>query len=351
MRNTPRVQKILIPSELRYDLVSKDWVVIATGRAKRPEAFLKDKRPAAPFPKNACPFEHIEEQEYPTTVFYRGKRINGFPDDLRKLQWTTVSFPNKFPAFAPGISKKERSVGPYRAMDGVGFHEVVVTRDHSKDIPEFQISQVKELINTYQERYLSLMNERFVSYISIFRNKGASAGATVGHPHSQVIAMPVTDPDIQRSLQNSADFFARSKKCVHCVMIAWDLQERSTIVFENDCFIVVCPFASRVAFEMRIYPLEHLAYFERATDHQKECLAQALQAALRKLKKGLKDPDYNYFLHTAPPDGKNYDHYHWHFEILPKTATWAGFELGTGIEISTIEPEKAAAFLKKQNHA
>ena len=131
-------------------------------------------------------------------------------------------------------------------------------------------------------------------------------------------------------------------------MLAWDRKEKSRIVYETDCFTAVCPFASRVAFEIRIYPNAHNAYFEHIEEHQKDCLAKVFRVVLRKLYKGLANPDYNYFLHTSPADGKKHDHYHWHFEILPKTSTWAGFELSTGIEISTIEPEKAAEHLRKQ---
>jgi len=93
---------------------------------------------------------------------------------------------------------------------------------------------------------------------------------------------------------------------------------------------------------------EHGGCFVALAQGEVSCFAEALSAALRKLFKGLKDPDYNYFIHTAPVDGGKYPHYHWHLEIMPKTSTWAGFELGTGIEISTIEPEKAAAYLRKQ---
>ena len=130
-------------------------------------------------------------------------------------------------------------------------------------------------------------------------------------------------------------------------MLDFDLKMGQRIVFENRDFLVVCPFASRIAFETRIYPKRHLAYFERIKDDEKDFLAEAFKAAFSKIYKALNNPDYNFFLHTAPCDGRNYDHYHWHFEILPKTSTWAGFELGTGIEISTIEPEKAAEYLKK----
>ena len=131
-------------------------------------------------------------------------------------------------------------------------------------------------------------------------------------------------------------------------MSDWERKNKERVVFENKGFLVICPFASKAAFEMIISPKKHLPYFEKISEKEKLQLAQALRVALNKLYKGLGDPAYNFYLHTAPCDGENYDHYHWHWTILPKTATWAGFELGTGIEISTIEPEKAAEYLRKQ---
>jgi len=338
--------KTRFPSELRMDLVSKDWVVIATGRARRPETFKKNGKPKQIIPKKGCPFCDLGNQEKPVLAFLNGRKISvekGIPK-----KWTTIVIPNKFPAFARSDNLNERAEGPYQLMDGVGFHEVVVTADHEKQIAKFSKEETKEVIDVYQERYLDLMNEKFVHYISIFHNNGYEAGASVAHPHSQIIAIPTTDPDIQASLKGSFQFSQAQKKCVHCAMLAWEMEQKTRIIFENKDFLALAPFASRVAFEIRIYPKEHHAYFERITDAEKWSLAETFNVAISKLYKALNDPPYNFFLHTAPCDGKNYDHYHWHFEILPKTSTWAGFELGAGIEISTIEPEKAAEFLRLQ---
>ena len=131
-------------------------------------------------------------------------------------------------------------------------------------------------------------------------------------------------------------------------MNEWERKIRKRIIFENKEFLVLCPFASKSAFEVIITPKKHLSYFERITNEEKEQLAKAFQAAMKKLYKGLSDPAYNFYLHTAPCDGKDYPYYHWHWTILPKTAIWAGFEIGTRMEISTIEPEKAAEYLRKQ---
>lgn len=335
------------PSELRYNLVSQEWVVIAKGRSRRPDAF-RVKRAKQKNGKSTCPFEKFMRTQELTAAFFQTKETRLYKGRFIPFQWTTISLPNKYPAFDIGGSLETRHVGPYKAMDGVGFHEVVVTRDHARDIPDFEAWEVRELIDMYQERYLDLSNEKFVNYIAIFKNKGAGAGATVSHPHSQIIATPILHPGIERSLKGSKDYWDENKKCVHCAMIRWDAQDKQRVVYENGQFIALCPFASTVSFEIRVYPKEHLAYFERADESQKMAFAEVLLVALQKIKKGLGDPDYNYFIHTAPADGKNYDHYHWHLEILPKTATWAGFELGTGIKISTVEPEQAAEFLREQ---
>ncbi|OHA63119.1 MAG: hypothetical protein A2748_03060 [Candidatus Wildermuthbacteria bacterium RIFCSPHIGHO2_01_FULL_45_20] len=337
------------PSELRYDLVSQDWVLIATGRARRPETFGAEKRQEVKTGKT-CPFDALAKQECATIAYNKGKRVDFSRGKVCiPSEWTTISVANKYPAFAPSKSLRKRYVGPYPVMDGVGFHEVIITKDHKKDIPQFSLMQVKEMIDLYHARYVDLKDEDHVHYISIFKNKGLQAGASIAHPHSQLIAIPMTDPDIQRSLSGSYAYFMEHKDCIHCMMLEWDRKDKKRIVFENSLYAVVCPFASRVSFEMRIYPKGHLPYFEKTDESQREGLAEALQMALKKLSKGLNDPDYNYFLHTAPVGGgSDYGHYHWHIEILPKTSVPAGFELGTGIEISTIEPEKAAAFLRKQ---
>jgi len=324
------------PSELRFNLVSKDWVVIATGRAKRPETFAQQKREEETKSAGDCFFCDLKDQQ-PPVLEYKNE----------KGEWEVIVIPNKYPAFFRSKNLHERALGPYSLMDGVGFHEVVLTRDHEKSLAELSAGQIRKVIDAYQERYLELANEENVNYVSIFHNHGQEAGASVSHPHSQIIALPLIDPNLQRSLNGSRLFFENQGECVHCKMLEWDLEEKQRIIYQNEKFAVLAPFASRAAFEIRIYPKEHHAYFERIKENEKDLLADAMKQALARIFKGLNNPAYNFFLHTAPCDGKNYNHYHWHFEILPKTSVWAGFELGTGIEISTIEPEKAAEYLKK----
>ena len=341
-----RMKKPKFPSELRLDLISRDWVVIATGRARKPNAFKK-KRIIKKLSKKDCPFCKIETQRKPVLIYSNGKKLE-IKDKIPK-NWTTIVIPNLYPAFFPSESLEERIEGNlYERMNGVGFHEILVIRDHKKTLAQLTIDGVKEVFDAYQSRYLSLMKERFVNYVSIFHNHGVEAGASQSHPHSQIITTPLIDTDLRRALVNSGKYYKKHKKCVYCEMSKWERKTNERIVFENKDFLVICPFASKSAFQVIISPKKHLPYFERITEKQKWYLAEAFRQALKRLYKALNDPAYNFYLHTAPCDGKNYDYYHWHWTIVPKTSTWAGFEIGTRMEISIIEPEKAAQYLRKQ---
>lgn len=334
------------PSELRFDLVSKDWVVIATGRAKRPETFQKNGKKEDGGDKKDCPFCNINTQEEPTLILNKGKVI---PGTIIPKNWTTIVVPNKYPAFSPHAHLDERQEGDlYETMNAVGYHEVVVFKDHDKNIGDFTAEEMDEVLQAYQSRYLSLMGEKFVVHIAIFNNCGRAAGASIFHPHSQIVTTPLVDVDMKRALLNSEMYYENRGKCLYCQMNEWERKTKKRIVFENDAFQVVCPFASKTAFQMIVSPKNHEPYFERITREDRKKLAEAFQTALHKMNKALNHPDFNFYLHTAPCDGKEYPFYHYHWTIIPKTGTWAGFELGARMEISTIEPEKAAAFLRKQ---
>lgn len=335
-------------SELRQDLVSEEWVVIATGRGKRPHAFIQRKVQKFEQPISKCPFEDPQTTGHgePLLIYYKEdekRRIKG----VKKLvkEWSLQVIKNKYPAFGPGDCSDDYKEGPYTLMDGAGFHEIVITRDHKKHLASLPIEKVEEVIKAYQERYLALMEHKCVNYIFIFHNHGSEAGATIPHPHSQLIAIAVLPSDVKESLRGAKEYHEKHNRCVHCTMLKWEREEKRS-VFQNEHFIVLSPFVPRKNFELRIYPRKHKSNFEKITKMERKYLAEALQQALYKLYKGLKNPAYNFFIHTAPCDGKDYKYYHWHIEIMPKTNIWASIELGTGIEVISIEPEKVAKFLR-----
>jgi UDPglucose--hexose-1-phosphate uridylyltransferase len=316
-------------SELRMDLVSNDWIVVATGRGRRPETFAKQERTKEETPIEKCPF--CKEGILDKAIFRKGN---------------VISIPNDFPAFSYGESLNERMDGPNRIMDGVGFQEVIITLDHKKHLAQFSKEEMRDVIDVYQARYLDLIEKKFIKYVSIFHNHGKEAGASVAHPHSQLIAIPIIDPDLRDSMQGASAFYEKTGKCVYCAILDWDMKDGQRVIYENEKFVALCPFAPQSVFEVRVYPKKHQPYFERITEEEKDYFADALRMALSKIYKGLNDPAYNFYIHTAPRDNEENEHYHWHLVILPKTSIWAGFELAVGIEISTIEPEKAAEFLR-----
>ena len=324
-------------SELRQDPVTGDWVVIALGRGKRHGEFVKKREPYPPL-SDKCPFCFPEEtrQEKDALVFRRAD-----------VDWSLRVVPNKYPAFSKNQPLKHFEECPYFGMNGVGYHEVVITRDHTRQIALLDPMEVAEIVDAYQDRYIDLMNKKSVNYIEIFHNHGREAGASIEHPHSQLMAIPVVSPGIELELDGAETYHRSNRKCVFCAISEWELKERKRIIFENDNFLAFCPFSSRVAFEVWVMPKSHKPYFERITNEEKIDLGEALQKSIGAVYGTLEDPAYNFYLHTSPCDGKDYPHYHWHMEILPHTTTWAGFELSTGIEISTIEPEKAAEALRK----
>ncbi len=326
------IKKQQTDSELRLDLVSGDWVVVATSRARRPEAFAKDKRVIEEISPDKCPF--CKSEILKKAILRHGN---------------VIVIPNDFPAFSYGDDLNRRSEGPNQIMNGVGFHEVIITLDHKRQMSQFAKNEIKEVLDVYQMRYKELINKKFIKYVSIFHNHGKEAGASLTHPHSQLIAIPVTDPDLRSSINGAESYYKEYERCVYCTMIEWDLKDGRRIIYENEKFVVLCPFAPQISFEVRIYPKEHEACFETIDEKEKDLFSDALQIALSKIYKGLNDPAYNFYIHTSPADYHNHKYYHWHLAVMPKTSTYAGFELSTGIEISTIEPEMAAEFLKAIN--
>ncbi|MEI7890598.1 MAG: galactose-1-phosphate uridylyltransferase [bacterium] len=326
-------------SELRQDIISTDWVVIATARSKRPDDFANFQRIADDKGVGGCVFEDpvASGQEKDVLLYHKADG-----------DWTLRVFPNKYPAFSQGTTSKPIAEGPYFAMPGVGYHEVIVTRDHHRQLALMDTMEIAEVFDAYQDRYLDLMNNKGINYVAIFHNHGKEAGASIPHPHSQLMAIPVVAPYVKLELDGAAKYHKSNRKCVFCNIMEYESEEKKRVVFENKNFIAFCPFASRVAFEVHVMPKKHSPYFERITNKQKVELAEVFGKALNAIYNALGDPPYNFYIHSAPCDGKDYPHFHWHIEILPHTASWAGFELDTGIEISTLAPEVAAQFLRNK---
>ncbi len=323
-------------AQLRHDLLCDEWVIIADKRNKRPIEFVDDTEHQKYDPEHDVFSDSEKSKQEEDVLIYANE--NG--------EWTTRVFPNKFPAVELDGDSKDLSEGPYKAMTAKGAHEIVVTRDGRRSFALLEQNELAEVIDAYRERYLAIMNHRGISSVSIFHNHGKKAGASVVHPHSQIIALSVVTPAIMREIRACEKYAKAHKEHLFEVIAEYELECGSRIVYTNDKFIVYCPFASSRAFQMRIIPREAQPYFERITMDGEVFLADALSHALQALYFGLNDPDFNYYIHTAPCDGRTYEEYSFYIDVMPRTHVYGGFEYATDIEVVPMMPEKAAEFLR-----
>jgi len=331
--------------QLRQDPTTKEWVIIATERSKRPHDFKKAK-PSIEKPsyKENCPFcpgnEHLTPHE---TLAYR----KGGPPD-GKGWWVRV-IPNKFPALTPeGSLERKEEKGFFRLMDGVGVHEVVIGSPiHNQLFPLMDEFQVSETLLAYRERYLALKEDPRIKLIIIFKNHGQAAGTSLEHTHSQIVGTAVVPSNIRTKLQTAARHYDDHGVCVYCEMIKEELTFKKRIVMETDRFVVLHPFASRSPFETWILPKDHNASFGSIKMEDSKQFAQILKTTLFKIYSELNDPDYNYVIHTAPVKDETEDYYHWHLQIIPRLTTTAGFEMGSGMYINVSFPEETAQFMRE----
>jgi len=331
-------------TELRQDLTTKQWVIIATERARRPQDFVQQSISLTLPPYKAdCPFcpgnEHMTP---PEKMAYRsGGPVNG-------PGWWVRAVPNKFSALIPegSLIRKEED-GFFRKMDGVGQHEVIIeSPQHNLCIPLMEDKQVEEVVLAYRERYLTLREDPRFSLIIIFKNHGPGAGTSLEHPHSQLVATPIVPLSIRYRYEKAMGHYDDAGTCVYCDYIRAGLRVRTRLVMETERFLAFHPFASRAPFETWILPKEHQASFGSITMNDSKEFSRVLKVILLKMYHALNNPGYNYIIHTAPIKDEQEEYYHWHLQILPRLVTPAGFELGTGMFINTALPEETAAFIR-----
>lgn len=331
--------------EFRKDIVCGEWILVSSLRQSRPHFLAKKKKAEKILLKKDCPFEDPQKSGNPAPVIWY-PRPGVASENLK--DWFVQAIPNKYPLLLNNkVCSKSRPHGIYTKMDGFGFHEVIITRNHNKPLQKMSKEEIEVVLRLYRERYKTLEKDKCIEYVLIFHNEGELAGATIAHPHSQLVALPVIPPDVSRSINGGISFFEQNKKCAHCTMLDHEQEEKSRIIYKNKYFVTFCPYASRVPYETRIFPLKHSSDFEEITDEEISFLADSMKDALLRISEALGGPDYNFFIHTASAKVKDVPYYHWHIEIYPRTYKWGGMELGTGVEVLAVPPEEAANNLRK----
>jgi UDPglucose--hexose-1-phosphate uridylyltransferase len=327
--------------ELRKDPVTSRWVIIATERGKRPSDFAVEPEI---FKGGFCPFCPGYEDKTPSEVLaYRPD--NSLPNTPG---WTLRVVPNKFPALMIEGDLGKVGYGMFDRMNGIGAHEVIIeTPSHETTFSNLTEKEIEEVFWAYRDRIIDLSKDKRFRYILIFKNHGSSAGASLEHSHSQLIALPIVPKRVMEELNGSLDYYHYKDRCVFCDLIRQESSEGIRVVYENEDFLVVTPFASRFPFELWILPKAHNSSYITAQKIQYERLAKAFSIALRKLDRTLNNPPYNFILHTAPIKNQCENYYHWHYEIMPKLTKVAGFEWGSGFYINPTPPEEAAKCLRE----
>lgn len=337
--------------ELRHDPIQKRWVIIAAERGARPLHYQGEMR----FPRNPiCPFCEGMESSTPGEIFAIGPE-GRVPDSG---DWTLRVVPNKYPALRVEGSPDRRGVGYYDAMNAIGAHEVLIeTPRHMQHMAEMSGEQMERIFFAYQHRLQDLKKDPRFKYILIFKNYGADAGATIAHPHTQIIATPVTPLTVSDELTSAREHYQLKERCLFCDLLAQDMEKGERIVWLSDHFVALCPYASRFPYEVMILPRKHAHDFALEAPEIVRDLSHVMHVVLKKLRKALGDPPFNFLFHTAPNTAhkgrrpRYWDtielDWHWHVEVLPRLSQPAGFEWGTGFYINSVAPELAAEQLRK----
>jgi UDPglucose--hexose-1-phosphate uridylyltransferase len=332
-------------SEYRHNLITDRWVIIAAERGKRPSDFKKQPADNPQAFQSGCPFCSGNEQMTPPEVF----AIR--PDHSRPdtSGWLVRVVPNKYPAVGRDSVNIE-SLEPYLAEPGRGIHEVIIeSPHHEQSLAGHGREQAKRIFTTLRDRYRIHSHNSMVSTICLFNNHGGSAGASLMHPHFQLITLNVLPPRLVAQLEYCRNYYAEHDRNVFGAMIEFETSIGERIIARNDSFIAVCPFASMCPFEVYILPRITQPQFGDLTDTMADDLAAIAKIILSRLETGLGNPDYNMVVHTAPTSEEE-NYFCWYIQIYPRLSTAGGFELGTDIYINTVAPNLAAAFYRGENN-
>ncbi len=327
-------------SEFRQNPITKNWVLIAPARNKRPDEY-----------KTYSVMFGVPEQDS-SCVFCPGNEDKS-PEILRVPKgkdWEIRIIPNKFSALESTAVYRHKDF--YVSHSGDGDHEVIITRKHNEPVALQSIATVELTIRTFIDRINNLSKDPSLAYVQIFHNHGRDAGASIIHPHYQLLATPIVPPHIHSEILGCYHYYENNRSCIYCDIIKEELAVKDRLVHESEHFVVISAYASRCPFETWILPKKHGARFEDMSEDEIKHLSFVLKVTLGQLYTKLSDPPLNFYIHNMP-NKKDHQHaaqeeraFHWHLTIFPRITIWAGFEFATGIPVNPMPPEVTAKFLR-----
>ncbi len=339
-----------MPSEVRKDPIVDRWVIIAPGRALRPQEFQSAFRQrssgqAGGTPADAdqaCPFCVGNEHHTPPAVYQRPETG----------AWSVRVVPNRYPAVEldPGLPVDPPAEMPAQlgaVRPGNGAHEVIIeSPQHVTRTGELEAVQLREVLGAYHDRLNHWRSAAWARSALLFKNVGAAAGASLSHLHSQLIALPWVPAALRDEVESAHRYYRQHGSCAFCDLIRRELADGQRIVLSEPRWLAMAAYAPRQPFETWLLPASHGGRFEELTPTDPDELATVLRRVVHRVESVLTTVAYNMIVHSSPFDTCSSDHYHWHIEIVPRVAELAGFELGGGAFMHSVVPEEAATMLR-----
>ncbi len=331
-------------AELRRNPLNGQWVIVHVEDSWGPEKYEREDHTI--LAKATCQFCPGKELFTPPEI--EAVRRSPPGSAANSPGWQVRIIPNKFPALRIEGNLDLRRDGMYTLSNGIGAHEVFIeTPAHERNFADLNDEEMFHVIDKYQSRLNDLTRDRRFKYVLIFKNYGESAGTTVEHPHSQIIALPMVPQYVAQELEGTRAYYDRYQRCVCCDMIVQEYHDGARVIADNAQFLAFCPFASGYPFECCIIPREHSCRFDTMNDGEKHALGNILRETMARIKGCLWNPSYNLYIHVAPVNDGPHEHFHWHIEIVPKLMRTVGLERGTGFFSVPTDPDHAARYLRE----
>jgi len=325
-------------NEIRKDYLLDRWVIISSKRVKRPHKRIRPKKTGEKGVDN-CPFCPGNEDMTPPTIIQ--KPLKG--------KWKIRVFENKYPALSMNIEFEEKVEKLKNRITGYGRHLMMVdTPNHNLNPGLYNQEQWRLWFHTIKDIFYQSVADENIEYVLVFKNHGIEAGASQPHPHTQIITLPTVPFLISEEMKKAREYYSFEGKCLFCNVIKLESREKLRIVLENNHVIAFCPYAPLWPYEVWIFPKKHTPSIQMNEKLENEVL-NALRVVLKTYHYALDNPPFNFYLHTAYMRMKDHvpQAYHFHIEIAPRLEKDAGFELGAGMNITTVAPEDAAEFLRE----
>lgn len=331
-------KKQKITQEFRQDIFTGEWVLLSnTDRRYKPYIWVEKQSGSSNLSDLIDPFSEIVSGKSQEKVILELK------DEKQESQIFVVK--NIYPLFKTINSPQYHTEGPYNFVEAEGEHEIVIYKDADIQVRDFSIKKLALMFKAFQIRSLALMRDKYIRHIAIIHNHGYKSGASIIHPHSQIIATPIVPDGIERIVEGVITYHKSNNRDLAQVMIDYEQDVRKRVITENDYFIAIAPYASKVAYEIEIYPKYPQTHFSYTNSTELYNLAKIYKAVLRSYYEKVGDIDYNMTIITAPVDGNLYKGFRWFIRITPRINFIGGYEIGTDTNICLVAPESVAKIL------